>query len=80
MGCRTGFYLILEGELNSEAALPLIREMLDWVIAFEGAIPGAAPGECGNYSEQNLNMAQWEARRYAALLKEPKKENLNYPE
>jgi S-ribosylhomocysteine lyase len=79
MGCRTGFYTILEGELSSEDALPLIREMLDWIIAFSGPIPGAAPGECGNYSEQNLNMAQWEAKRYAGLLKNPGKENLNYP-
>jgi S-ribosylhomocysteine lyase len=79
MGCRTGFYVILEGSLTSEEVLPLIREMLDWIIAFQGAIPGAAPAECGNYSEQNLNMAQWEARRYAAVLKNPGKENLNYP-
>ncbi|GHT97719.1 S-ribosylhomocysteine lyase [Spirochaetia bacterium] len=80
MGCRTGFYVILEGDLDSQAALPLIREMLDWIIAFSGPIPGAAPGECGNYSEQNLNMAQWEAKRYAAVLKNARKENLNYPE
>ncbi|AEF82420.1 S-ribosylhomocysteine lyase [Leadbettera azotonutricia] len=79
MGCRTGFYVILEGELSSEDALPLIQEMLDWIIAFSGPIPGAAPGECGNYSEQNLGMAQWEARRYAGVLKNPGKENLNYP-
>jgi S-ribosylhomocysteine lyase len=79
MGCRTGFYVILEGELSSGDALPLIREMLDWIIAFSGPIPGAAPAECGNYSEQNLNMAQWEAKRYAEVLKNPGKENLNYP-
>jgi S-ribosylhomocysteine lyase len=79
MGCRTGFYLILEGDLDSAAALPLVREMLDWIEAFDGPIPGAAPAECGNYSEQNLNMAQWEARRYGAVLKNPGRENLNYP-
>jgi len=28
MGCRTGFYAIFEGDLNSEAVLPLIKEML----------------------------------------------------
>jgi S-ribosylhomocysteine lyase len=80
MGCRTGFYVILEGSLNSEGALPLLREMLDWIAAFNGPIPGAAPAECGNYSEQNLNMAKWEARRYAAVLKHPGRENLNYPD
>jgi S-ribosylhomocysteine lyase len=79
MGCRTGCYLILEGNLASEDALPLVREMLDWITAFEGSVPGAAPAECGNWREQNLDMAKWEAKRYAALLKHPAKENLNYP-
>ena len=79
MGCRTGFYLILEGELNSEAILPLLREMLDWIESFTGPIPGASAAECGNWREQNLEMAQWEARRYAALVRNPAKENLNYP-
>jgi S-ribosylhomocysteine lyase len=80
MGCRTGFYVIFEGDLKSEDVLPLIREMLDWILAFQGSIPGAAAAECGNWREQNLDMAKWEVRRYAATLKEPKKENLNYPE
>ena len=79
MGCRTGCYLILEGDLDSQAILPLIREMLDWIENFQGAIPGAAPEECGNWQEQNLNMAKWEAARYGAVLKNPGKENLNYP-
>jgi S-ribosylhomocysteine lyase len=79
MGCRTGFYLILEGQLSSTDVLPLIREMADWIIAFEGAIPGAAAAECGNWKEQNLYIAQWETKRYAAMLKNPSKENLNYP-
>jgi S-ribosylhomocysteine lyase len=80
MGCRTGFYVILEGDLSSPDVLPLIREMLDWITAFDGPIPGAAPAECGNYSEQNLGMAKWEARRYAAVLAKPAKENLSYPD
>jgi S-ribosylhomocysteine lyase len=80
MGCRTGFYVIFEGSLEPEDVLPVLREMLDWILSFEGSIPGAAPGECGNWQEQNLDMAKWEARRYAAVLKEPKKENLRYPE
>ncbi|WP_010257819.1 S-ribosylhomocysteine lyase [Treponema primitia] len=79
MGCRTGFYVILEGKRSSTEVLPLIIELMDWIQAFEGDIPGAAPGECGNYSEQNLNMAKWEAARYGALLKKAGKENLNYP-
>jgi S-ribosylhomocysteine lyase len=79
MGCRTGCYMILEGSLTSVDVLPLVREMFAWIAAFEGAIPGAAPAECGNWQEQNLDMARWEASRYAALLRKAAPENLNYP-
>ena len=79
MGCHTCFYAIFEGDLTSEKALPLILELMDFICAFEGEIPGAKPEECGNYSEQNLNMAKWEAERYRKLLKQAKSENLNYP-
>jgi len=79
MGCRTGCYLILEGNLDSEGILPLIREMLDWIVTFEGPVPGASPAECGNWQEQNLDMAKWEAGRYRAVIKNPAKENLYYP-
>ncbi|MDR2447022.1 MAG: S-ribosylhomocysteine lyase [Treponema sp.] len=79
MGCRTGFYVIFEGKLESMDILPLLREMCDWILDFEGAIPGALPAECGNCLEQNLTMAQWEVKRYAELLRNPARENLNYP-
>jgi S-ribosylhomocysteine lyase len=80
MGCRTGFYVILEGDLTSGEILPLLREMLDWIENFEGPIPGAAAAECGNWREQNLDMAKWEFRRYAAIVRNPGRENLNYPD
>jgi len=79
MGCRTGFYAIFEGDLNPEVILSLIKEMLEWIIAFEGAIPGASAKECGNWQEQNLEMAKWEALRYAAILEKANKENFSYP-
>jgi S-ribosylhomocysteine lyase len=79
MGCRTGFYLILEGDHKSESLLALLREMLGWIEQFNGPIPGASPAECGNWSEQNLDMAKWECRRYAAIIKNPAIDNLNYP-
>jgi S-ribosylhomocysteine lyase len=79
MGCRTGFYLIVEGDRDSRAVLPLLRELMNFVLGFEGPIPGASPKECGNWQDQNLDMAKWECRRYAELLKNPGDENLNYP-
>ncbi|MDR0669557.1 MAG: S-ribosylhomocysteine lyase [Treponema sp.] len=79
MGCRTGFYVIFSGDLGSRDILPVLGEMLDWIEAFSGPIPGARPEECGNWSEQNLDMAKWECRRWAAFVRAPRDENLNYP-
>lgn len=67
MGCRTGFYLAVFGEVTSEQILPLVRELFEFVRDFDGGqadIPGARPEECGNYLDQNLGMARWLARRY----------------
>ena len=66
MGCRTGFYLVVFGEVSSEQILPLVREMFEFVRDFEGDIPGAAPEECGNYHDNDLVQAKWWARRYMA--------------
>ncbi|GAB1483045.1 S-ribosylhomocysteine lyase [Treponema sp.] len=79
MGCRTGCYAIFEGDLDSPAVLPLITDLMEWIVDFSGPIPGASAAECGNWQDQNLNMAQWEARRYLEVLKAPKPENLKYP-
>ena len=77
MGCRTGFYLVMFGKLNSEDVLSLIRETFAFIAAFEGDIPGASAVECGNFQEQNLNMARFYARKYLKALEEP---CLCYPE
>lgn len=59
MGCRTGCYIVMFGELDSADIFDLVVSMCDFILAFEGDIPGAAPEQCGNYSEQNLNMAKY---------------------
>ena len=53
--------------------------MLEFIKDFKGDIPGAKPAECGNYLEQNLNIAKLEARKYAKLLKAAKPANFRYP-
>ena len=68
MGCRTGCYLVMFGDLSSEDILPLVLEMCDFIIGFEGEIPGASAIECGNYLEQNLNMAKFYIERYKTRL------------
>ena len=67
MGCRTGFYLVVFGEVTSAEILPLVTELFEFVRDFAGDqadIPGAAPDACGNYLDQNLDMARWLAARY----------------
>lgn len=81
MGCCTGNYLILQGELESKDVLELMRETMQFVADFEGEIPGATPRDCGNYSFMNLAGAKNAARKYlAATLSNPGRENLEYRE
>lgn len=77
MGCRTGFYLIMFGELSPQDVYGLVLDMCAYIQGFTGDIPGATPAECGNYSEQNLNMAKYYTAIYAGALKEQK--NFVYP-
>lgn len=68
MGCRTGCYLVMFGDLASEQVYELVLSMCDFILAFEGEIPGASPKECGNFSEQNLNMAKFYIKKYKTEL------------
>ena len=72
MGCRTGCYLVMFGDLTSRDVYDLVIAMCDFVLSFEGDIPGASPIECGNYSEQNLNMAKYYIAKYKKALVENK--------
>lgn len=81
MGCCTGNYLLVKGDLNSADILPLVRETFEFIEKYEGDIPGATARDCGNYMLMNLPMARWEARKYLVeVLNNIKSENLNYPE
>ena len=73
MGCRTGCYLLMFGDLNPEDIYDFVIKMCDFIIAYEGEIPGAAPEQCGNYSEQNLNMAKFYIKKYKKELTENKR-------
>lgn len=73
MGCRTGCYIVIFGDLTSEDILELVLSMCQFIIDFEGEIPGAAPEQCGNYSEQNLNMAKYYIKKYKEELEKNKR-------
>ena len=73
MGCRTGCYILMFGDLNPEDIYDFIIEMCDFIINYQGEIPGAAPEQCGNYSEQNMEMAKYYIKKYKKELTENKR-------
>lgn len=73
MGCRTGFYLIVFDDVTSEDVIDYVLGMCEFILYFEGNIPGATSIECGNYIEQNLNMAKYYITKYSRQLKEFKR-------
>ena len=64
MGCRTGVYLLLAGDLTSKEIVPLMIEMFEFIRDFKDEVPGASPKDCGNYLDMNLPMANYLAKRY----------------
>ena len=81
MGCCTGNYLLMSGKLSSKDILPLMQDTFRFIAEYEGSIPGATARDCGNYTLNNLPMAQWEARKYLIeVLENIKDENLEYPQ
>ena len=80
MGCRTGFYLILAGDLTSKDILPLIISTFEFIRDFKGDVPGASAKDCGNYLDMNLPMANFLARKFLEeVLTDIREEQLNYP-
>jgi len=80
MGCRTGFYLLLAGDFGSGDVLELVKNCFRFIRDYEGAIPGAAAKDCGNYLDMNLSMAKYWAGRYVSVLENITPERLQYPQ
>ena len=79
MGCRTGFYLLLAGDLSSKEILPLVKDCFRFIAGFRGEVPGASAKDCGNYLDMNLPMANYWGRKYAQLLENIEDDRLVYP-
>ena len=68
MGCLTGNYLVVKGDLQSTDIVGLMKETF-------------RPKDCGNYLMMNLPMARWEAQKFLdEVLEKLTDDNLNYPE
>ena len=75
MGCLTGNYLLVRGDLESSPNTGSTNPKSQFEL-----IPGAAPRDCGNYLLHDLPMARLEARRFLEeVLENIQPENLHYP-
>ena len=81
MGCLTGNYLLMRGDLKPADIVELMKRTFRFIAEFEGDVPGAAPQDCGNWLLHDLPMARWEARKFLEeVLENIKEENMNYPQ
>ena len=81
MGCLTGNYLLMKGDLQPSDIVELMKRTFRFVAEFEGEVPGATPKDCGNYLLHDLPMARLEARRYLEeVLERITDDNMVYPE
>ena len=64
---KAGVILILQGELESNDIIGLLRETFAFIATYPGTeadIPGATPRDCGNYTFMDLDAARRAARIY----------------
>ncbi len=80
MGCRTGFYLLLKGDLSSRDVKELVADCFRFIRDYRDVVPGALAKDCGNYLDMNLNLANYWGAKYVTLLENAGDENLIYPE
>ncbi|NLI89140.1 MAG: S-ribosylhomocysteine lyase [Epulopiscium sp.] len=80
MGCRTGFYLLMKGDLSSKEVAPLITSTFEFIRDFNDDVPGASAKDCGNYLDMNLAMARYQSNKFLnSTLYKLEDKNLNYP-
>lgn len=81
MGCRTGFYLLLNGDYQSKDIIDLLVGLFEFIASYQGEIPGASARDCGNYLDMNLDMAKYLANKFLNnVLLDINESRLNYPE
>ncbi|QEN04045.1 S-ribosylhomocysteine lyase [Thiospirochaeta perfilievii] len=79
MGCRTGNYLILKGDLKPMDIKPLLIELYSFMADYQGDIPGATAKDCGNYQSMDLNMGKYESKLFLEVLNSLNSQNTIYP-
>jgi S-ribosylhomocysteine lyase len=70
MGCRTGFYLTLFGDVDEAFIAPKMSTVLKKVAAWDIStpIPGNKAEECGNYKDHDVNAAKTRAAKWVEKI------------
>lgn len=80
MGCCTGCYLIMQGDLKPQDILGLMKDTFRFIAGFEGEIPGATPKDCGNWLFNDKEEAKKIASTFLKeVLENISEDNLRYP-
>lgn len=80
MGCRTGFYLLVGGDIANEQLFVLIKDMFKFISTYDQEIPGTKEIECGNYLDHDLKKANEIAENFLNDLYMIDDTSLVYPE
>lgn len=81
MGCLTGNYLIVKGDLQPADILDLVTRTFRFIAEYEGEIPGATARECGNWKLTDLAQAKADSRKFLEeVLENMTEANMNYPQ
>ncbi len=81
MGCRTGNYLLVNGDFEPTDIIGLMRDTFAFIANFSGEIPGAAARDCGDCTYHDLEGARLQAKLFLdEVLNHIGEENLIYPE
>ena len=78
MGCRTGFYFLVRDTISHQKALDIMIGTMEFIINFEGEIPGSKKEECGNYLAHSLVGAKEIAKDMLPVLKNWNTDKMQY--
>lgn len=69
MGCRTGFYFTLFGDLKEKDILEPIIQVFSEIASWDKEIPAVNEKECGNYKDMDLEGAKALSKAFVEGLK-----------
>ncbi len=79
MGCQTGFYLLVDSRVISDAAaIELMRRVCREGAYYDGEIPGKSAEECGNYKNLSIALGKKCCSNYLSIIRDWTEHDLNY--